>query len=988
MGAFASKQSPVTQFASAEIMRSFSVKSQPEVRGAFSSGKSHPADNYQPGAANPPGYETVSDWSEQQVHQETRQRAGWNFTQIPVHTLAVPALQTKLTINKPGDEYEQEADRVAEHVMRMPIHANSRPMPARAERGVQRKCACGGSCDECKKEDSSTDHTKVQRKTSGASDAGLGTVPSAVHQVLQSPGQPLGGEIRSFLEPRFGHDFSRVRVHTEAAAAQSARAVGALAYTVGSHISFAEGSFAPSTDSGRRLLAHELTHTIQQGEASPAMAPQRTAPVRRSVLQREPNKYAKLTIEQLRKLVSNGDKEAVEALYQRYEAMSNGQLARYARGKDQIAQSVYAKRVVPPTDAVGQGRFSKGGMQDTLAKDIKADRSATSVNRRAPSAVEPNLEVQGGTVGAARTDIPGLEGRSFVGRSPQAGGQVNANSNFPPATDVQTLPHTHGHAEQNIADQLEEALAKIPREQLKGRKVWMLIEQEPCSTCAQGAVNTETAAGVLKKLSLKYPEITFEIKSLESSGLIVLKGAESASAGAAGAASNAGGGQQATSVQVETKIEVISSVRNADGTTVSEVEYNFGRSLDKINSTAPAGTTVPNRIVMRVTQNADGSLASIESLSGQPQAMVEALAQKTLTAGAGEAAAIGEGTAVAAANTGRRMALLFKGLKIGGTAAFVVITAYQLFTATPKERPRVLAGAAGGLAGGALSTYLICNALLDIETAGWGLLICGVFAGGAGAYGGTKGAEAAYDAATATDLDKAYNTLSRKSRNEIGIFNFLLGKMGSDGCVDAPFVRGFMDVFPSLANDSETVLIAAQLADAAIQPVPPAKTLPTRSFPKPSGPGGDTVCPGCHGRSTRDLVPPTMTPSDLEALKALPTCSTVTGQALNALRFAVKNLPPRPRSEMMHEPFNPPKRTPGPNEHSTPPGVTFSDPIPRTFPTEREQLGTKCPNCHAPNEGKEVWKVLGPGFGEGMDGKMTDAKRKWLQEWAAPAQQR
>jgi cytochrome c553 len=331
------------------------------------------------------------------------------------------------------------------------------------------------------------------------------------------------------------------------------------------------------------------------------------------------------------------------------------------------------------------------------------------------------------------------------------------------------------------------------------------------------------------------------------------------------------------------------------------------------------------------------------------------------------------------------MALLFKGLKIGGTAAFAIITAYQLFTATPKQRPRVLAGAAGGLAGGALSTYLICNLLLDIETAGWGLLICGFFAGGAGAYAGAKATEAAYDEATATDLDKAYHDLAGKRQNEIGIFNFLVNKMGSDGCIDAAFIRGFMSAFPEWANDAETVLLAAQLADAAIQRVPPAKTLQSRSFPAPSNADRETVCPACHGRSLKELVPPTMTPAELKALKDVPTCSGVTGQALDALRSAVKNLPPRPR-DLVHVPYQPPPKAPGPNEHATTPGYKPPDFGSRAFPTEQEQIGTVCPNCHAPTEGKKLWKGLGPGFGSELGGHLTDADYKRLMEWTAGAQ--
>lgn len=94
------------------------------------------------------------------------------------------------------------------------------------------------------------------------------TVPPIVHEVLRLPGQPLDQETRAFMEPRFGHDFSRVRVHTDARAAESARAVNALAYTVGKDVVFGTGKYTPETSKGQRLLAHELTHVVQQQPGS------------------------------------------------------------------------------------------------------------------------------------------------------------------------------------------------------------------------------------------------------------------------------------------------------------------------------------------------------------------------------------------------------------------------------------------------------------------------------------------------------------------------------------------------------------------------------------------------------------------------------------------------------------------------------------------------------------------------------------------------
>ena len=85
-----------------------------------------------------------------------------------------------------------------------------------------------------------------------------------VDKVLSSPGQPLDAATRSFFEPRFGHDFGQVRIHTDTKAAESARTVNALAYTSGSDVVFATGQYDPVTATGKRLLAHELTHVIQQ----------------------------------------------------------------------------------------------------------------------------------------------------------------------------------------------------------------------------------------------------------------------------------------------------------------------------------------------------------------------------------------------------------------------------------------------------------------------------------------------------------------------------------------------------------------------------------------------------------------------------------------------------------------------------------------------------------------------------------------------------
>ena len=149
------------------------------------------------------------------------------------HTKIV-GLQTKLRVNEPGDAYEQEADRVADEVLARPAQPGVIAAPMRIQR------------------------------FSGQLNEQADAAPASVDQVLTSPGRPLDSALQQDMEERFGHDFSRVRVHSGAAAEQSAQDVTAHAYTVGQNIVFGVGQFAPGTQEGRRLIAHELTHVVQQ----------------------------------------------------------------------------------------------------------------------------------------------------------------------------------------------------------------------------------------------------------------------------------------------------------------------------------------------------------------------------------------------------------------------------------------------------------------------------------------------------------------------------------------------------------------------------------------------------------------------------------------------------------------------------------------------------------------------------------------------------
>ena len=175
---------------------------------------------------------------------------------------------TRLKINEPGDIYEREADRAADQVMAASTHGNISSAPLQIQR--------------------------FSDSSYGQGDA----APASVAQTFASPGRPLEPALRQDMEQRFGHDLSRVRVHTDAAAAQSARDVKARAYTMGHDIVFGAGRFAPETTAGRRLIAHELTHVAQMSAfGAPASL---TAALRLPIL-RQPESGADADAEERRR---------------------------------------------------------------------------------------------------------------------------------------------------------------------------------------------------------------------------------------------------------------------------------------------------------------------------------------------------------------------------------------------------------------------------------------------------------------------------------------------------------------------------------------------------------------------------------------------------------------------------------------------------------------------------------------------------------------
>jgi Domain of unknown function (DUF4157) len=167
-------------------------------------------------------------------------------------------------------------------------HAAVIPPIMQVHSGLLQRCSGGVECEECRQRRLEGEGMIQRAAVTAAPGNG---VPPIVHEVLGAPGQPLDKATRTFMEPRFGHDFSQVRVHSDARAAESARTVNALAYTVGRDVVFGSGRYAPETSEGRKLLAHELTHVVQQ-KNSPQFSCQLEISDPADTLEREANTIA------------------------------------------------------------------------------------------------------------------------------------------------------------------------------------------------------------------------------------------------------------------------------------------------------------------------------------------------------------------------------------------------------------------------------------------------------------------------------------------------------------------------------------------------------------------------------------------------------------------------------------------------------------------------------------------------------------------------
>lgn len=242
------------------------------------------------------------------------------------------AVQLRLIVNAPGDEYEQEAERMAAVVTADSPFERYRS-PAEAAAPVALRAMGKGEPEEPKKKKEEDEKppkpAAVQRKGSSAAEPGI--VPPSVEAgiaTMSTGGDPLSKESRTYFEPRFGYDLGNVRIHSGSDAAQAAKAIDAQAFTVGQHIFFGSGAFDPGSGQGRALLAHELTHTIQQ------------QPEHARTMKRAPRRVQRDVLDSITSTAGAGIDWVLVKVKEKVQKIPGYELLTVALGRDPITNTV------------------------------------------------------------------------------------------------------------------------------------------------------------------------------------------------------------------------------------------------------------------------------------------------------------------------------------------------------------------------------------------------------------------------------------------------------------------------------------------------------------------------------------------------------------------------------------------------------------------------------------------------------------------------
>ncbi len=678
------------------------------------------------------------------------------------------------------------------------------------------RCSCGQAskpeeCPECRRK------AALQRAAAGGAGEdgrdGPALAPPVVHDVLRSPGQPLDAGVRATMENGFGHDFGAVRVHHDARAAGSARAVNALAYTVGQHVVFAPGTYNPATNPGRRLIAHELAHTIQQGAAGQAgglQARLEVAPVD------DP-------------LEAEADRLAASALS---GTAAGGAAAPGAQAPISTPSTPSRLRVhrdpptagtPPPTppprvvyiDANVIDQISRGNVPAaTQLKQLLSQGVEVRIGQQAYNEMVHNPGIP--RTGAANKLLLDELGIKLGPKTAMADrvGALDANittsrsgSPILSEPDAAVLAEVKAAGRQAEIWSFDKAFRTNPQNIESTFGVKVAPESTTIAPVQSGAPDYRVAR---QNMGLKPVEIGLngEVKPTAP-----VPGEKPPGAAKPGANETP---PPSAPVRVQAEFKITSSTPQANGNILTEVEVVLKGSLDELNKLG-GGKSIPAKIVMRITHTADGALVAAEGLAGESAGLVNTLARQALATAPGAGGAE-TGAAAGVAAGAKAVPKWVKGVGWGGTILFVAVTGYQLGTATPEERPRVATTAAGGFAAGTISSYVVCNVIFGIETFGLSLIGCALVAGGIGGYVGSEVAGAGYDKAlesALTPLERSLRDLQKAPGNAQKLFHAMVSKSGTGLAINETFVKQFMGIVPADLTDAELSALVAGLTSVS-----------------------------------------------------------------------------------------------------------------------------------------------------------------------------
>jgi Domain of unknown function (DUF4157) len=654
---------------------------------------------------------------------------------------------------------------------------------------LQRKCvSCGqhstieGMCEGCRKK-----RLPLQRRAANGSE--VEEVPPIINEVLSSPGQPLDLETRTLMESLFKHDFSQVQVHTDARAAKSAKAIDALAYTLQNNIVFGERQYAPQTNEGKHLLAHELVHVVQQSNDVRSFSSEISSSTDSS--EQEAEVVATQIMKGLPATISTTN--GLSPLIQRQETWFRGEATGVAPASpggvihdfgdglyltnDPNVATQYAElraSAQPSTGRVLSATFERNllGRVLDLTQDVRWQRF---VQTRMPSGVTYEQLIRMANENYWRFFQQFLQENNLllesfdtiIGPEYVRGGTQVCVRNPSIAAQIRAL--------------LRPGLPGVPP---RGGNA--PPEEPPPSTTGQRSPGSTAA------------------QSLESTSPQTGSGSPVEA--------------PPTEFRVNTQFRVLNTSPQTGGNTVAEVEVLLSEGLEQLNRTARVNgaSTVPSRLVLRITISPEGALVAAESTTGEAAALAETLARQAM-ATIPRAASGAEAATGAAAGAARAVSPWVRGIGWAGLVIFVGVTAYQYRQAeaqgTPGGGSRVLATAGGGFAGGFLTGYLVCNVIFGIETVGWSLLGCLFVAGIPGSVAGSSIAGDIYDATTATPIQRALHELESQPANVRRLFYAMVERSSSRGGlpITEGFVRDFIMSVPGNLADDELATLTSQM---------------------------------------------------------------------------------------------------------------------------------------------------------------------------------